>query len=249
MLANRLKLNDDKTELIVFSTRCNNNISESIRIKIGDAVIEPCPIVRDLGVFLDEHLSMESHVSKLRQCAYQQLRMVGRIRPCLTVDATKSLMRNLVLTRLDYCNALLTGIPAYLSKKLQLVQNNAARIVYRLRKYDHISPALISLHWLPMKFRPQYKLCLLTFKCVKGSGPIYLSNLLNLKEATRSLRSSRDSMLLQLPRTSSRLGERAFSVAAPTIWNSLPIELRMEENLESFKKKLKTHFCVIAYED
>ena len=249
MIANRLKLNDDKTELIVFSTRRNEHVVDSIQIRIGDATIIPSPVVRDLGVFLDQHLTMESHVSKLRQSAYLHLRMIGRIRGCLTVDTTKSLMRNMILTRLDYCNALLVDIPASLCHKLQLLQNNAARVVYRLRKYDHVTPALISLHWLPMRFRPLYKLCLLVFKCLKGIAPGYVSSLISLQEAPRSLRSTNDTLLLQVPRSSLKLGERAFSVAAPAIWNSLPLSLRNEENIDNFKKNLKFHFCSLAFQD
>ena len=133
--------------------------------------------------------------------------------------------------------------------KLQLLQNNAARLVYRLRKFDHVTPALISLHWLPVSMRPRYKLCSLVFKCLSGSGPEYLSALLVKQDPQRSLRSAQDTELLVIPRTSSKLGERAFSVAGPRIWNTLPFELRKTADIERFKKDLKNHFFVMAYQD
>lgn len=249
MVRNRLKLNDDKTELIVLSTRRHKDISGSINIKIGDAIINPTETVRNLGVHIDQRLSMETHVNNLRKSCYAQLRMIGRIRPCLTIETTKSLVRNLVLTRLDYCNSLLIDVPAFLVNKLQLVQNSAARLVYRQRKHDHITPALISLHWLPVAMRSRFKLCLLVYKCLRGTGPKYLNELLSLQDSKRSLRSTQDTRLLQIPRSSSKLGQRAFSISGPVVWNTLPLELRKKDSLQAFKKHLKTHFFTLAYQD
>ena len=145
---------------------------------------------------------MEAHVNHVRKTCYAQLRMIGRLRTCLTSTTTHSLVRNLVLTRLDYCNAVLIDIPEFLIHKLQVLQNNAARLVFRLRRYDHASPALISLHWLPVAMRPKYKVCVLVFQCLSGSGPEYLASLLEIQESRLSLRSAQDNLLLVVPRTS-----------------------------------------------
>ena len=190
---------------------------------------------------------MESQFSSIRKSCYAQLRMIGQIRSCLTVKTTETLVRNLVISRLDYCNSLLISIPDYLIHKLQLLQNNAARLVYRLRKYDHITPALISLHWLPITMRPRFKMCLLVFKCFRRSAPDYLFDLLEIQEPQRSLRSGRDTRLLTVPRSSSKLGERAFSISAPMVWNTLPFTLRQIDSVQVFKKELKNHFFVLAY--
>ena len=247
MLENRLKLNDDKTELIVFTPKRFQHLSETLKVTVGDIVINTSSIVRDLGVLLDDRVSMESHVLNLRKQAYFQIRTVAQIRPYINTETAKTLMRSLVLSRLDYCNSLLYGIPKYLLNQLQVVQNTAARIIYRLRRRDHITPALISLHWLPIDMRIRYKILLITFKCLRGIGPIYLASLLSPVETGRSLRSSTEERLV-CPLTRTNSGSRAFSSAAPVLWNALPSTLQNIQELDTFKNELKHHLFVFKYE-
>ena len=118
---------------------------------------------------------------------------------------------------------------------------SAARIVALKRKYDHVTPKLKKLHWLPVKQRIQFKILLLTYKCMNGIGPKYLSNLLVPLAHKRSLRSSGKG-LLRVPRTNQiTYGNRAFYKCAPTLWNALPRDIRDCPTLVSFKSKLKTH--------
>ena len=128
---------------------------------------------------------------------------------------------------IDYCNSLLYGLPAKQLDKIQRVQNTAARIIYRLPKLCHISLMLYSLHWLPVKYRIDLKICLFTFKAIHGLTPSYLSNLVAVKTNSSNLRSSNE-CLLSMPKkiTKKTLGDRAFQVAAPRLWNNLPATVR-----------------------
>ena len=124
---------------------------------------------------------------------------------------------SLVTSRLDYCNGLLCGITDELLCRLQKVQNNAARVVSGSKKYDHITPVLKDLHWLPIRKRIEFKILLLTFKCMQGIAPLYLRELLVKQANTRTLRSNTKN-LLQIPLTNlKRFGDRAFCAYAPRL--------------------------------
>src|SRR4029434_5070092 len=123
---------------------------------------------------------------------------------------------------------------------LQYIQNSAARILMKVWKYEHITPILHSLHWLPVAFRIDYKVLILTYTCINGHAPPYLQELITPQTSTCTLRSSHSS-LLRVPKTKLRtLGDRAFCSAAPRLWNSLPDHLRATQTLDSFKAGLKT---------
>ncbi len=140
-------------------------------------------------------------------------------------------------SRLDYCNALLGSCPASSIIKLQIVQNAAARVLTRSRKYDHITPILQSLHWLPIKFRINYKILLLAYKALNDLGPAYLTNLLSRYNLTRSLR-SQNSGLLVVPRIAkSTKGGRTFSYLAPKLCNSLPDNVWGSDTFSLFKSR------------
>ncbi len=171
---------------------------------------------------------------------YYQLHCIGRIRRYLDKESTKRLVHALVLSRLDGCNSLLYGLPLLLGK-LQRVQNACARVILRRGKYEHVTPMLMELHWLPIDRRVQFKILVLTFKCLHGLAPQYLSELVVTYNPARNLRSA-DRLLLEQPRVRTKVGERAFSHAAPSLWNRLPLSVRQCTSVEQFKGTLKTHF-------
>ena len=145
-------------------------------------------------------------------------------------------------------NAIPFGLPKDQIQRLQLKQNTAARLVTRTKPSEHISPVLFDLHWLPVNFRIQYKLMLLTYRVVNGIAPPYIYELLDFYNPTRpGLRSANKTLLVQ-PKSTRSWGDRAFSVAAPRIWNSLPNFIRCCSSIESFKSLLKKHFFELAYE-
>ena len=170
------------------------------------------------------------------------LHNIKKIRKFLSADFTAMLIHAFISCRLDYCNSLYYGLPACQIVKLQRVQNAAAKLVYRQPRFAHVTPLLHDLHWLPVKFRIDFKVLSLTYKSIHGQAPQYLSDLIKIKEQSRyNLRSSSE-LRLALPATKflSTLGSRSFTAAAPHLWNSLPIDIRNSPSHESFKAKLKT---------
>ena len=248
MTNNKLKLNNDKTEIMLFGTKsslADVNITSlevaGTRVHVSDGP------VRNLGVLLDNSLSMSSQVNRMVQSACFHLRNIGQVRNKLTESSTKSLVQSLVISRLDYGNSLLCGLPIDLVTKLQLVQNKAARLITLTKKRDHITPVLCRLHWLPVDVRINFKVLLIVYKAMHGLAPQYIRELLNEYQPTRQLRSSCHSML-QIPKTKTvRYGDRAFFAYAPKIWNMLPLYIRQSDTISCFKSRLKTHYFKLKY--
>ena len=247
----RLQINKEKTELIWFGTGCNlQKLSSSdITLTVGDSTIQPTECVRDLGVLLDSELNLQRHIAKVTSVGFYHLRRLKQLRTVLGENITKQLVCSLILSRIDYCNTVLAGLPANTIAPLQRLQNAAARIVFRLGPHDHISTSLQQLHWLPVSFRIKYKLCLLMHLIHTNQSPLYLSELVtpvSNRSGRTSLRSSSTAAHL-IPRTKLKFGERAFAVAGPVTWNSLPDYLHRLSDTPAFKRQLKTFFYCQAF--
>ena len=175
------------------------------------------------------------------------IRSIAKIRKCLTTAACKTIVHALVMSRVDYGNALLFGLPEMQLHKLQMIQNSAARLVTGTHRRDHITPVLFKLHWLPVRYRIEFKLLVLVYQAVHHLGPAYLTSLVTPYAPTRSLRSAAHRSLT-IPRYNlERYGRRAFSVAGPSLWNNLPVTIREAGTLTTFKSTLKTHLFRIAF--
>ena len=242
MSRNKLKLNHDKSELLVLRSHLTSQpIIPSLCI--AGSVISPAKEVRNLGCVFDQRLSMSAQINQLTRSCFHHLRRIGSIRRLLTPEAAAALIHSLVTSKLDLGNAVLFGLPDTSLQQLQRVQNTAARIVSLTRKYEHISPVLKRLHWLPVKKRVEFKIILLTYKALHGMTPEYIRDLLSAYVPSRELRSS-NHHLLTIPKTRLKsYGNRAFSAAAPLLWNSLPQSMRSPDitSLSVFKKRLKHH--------
>lgn len=190
---------------------------------------------------------MKPHVDSIMKSCYVQMRNLSKIRKYLTEEAAKSLTHAFVSSRLDMMNSILYNIPDNLLNKLQLIQNNAARIVKKANRYCHITPLLQDLHWLPIKFRIQFKLLLSVFKSIHGEGLAYLASMLEEYRPSRRLRSA-DQSRLREPLIHKKYGERAFSVAGPKLWNALRDDIKKAETVCTFKSKLKTFLFQKAYQ-
>ena len=198
------------------------------------------PVITNLGVKMDPQLTFHPHIKHLVKTSFFHLKNIARLRPTLTLPDAEKLVHAFISSRLDYCNALLIGTPGKSIQRLQYIQNSAARVLMRVRKYDHITPILHSLHWLPVSSRIEFKVCLLTHQCIHGNAPSYLKELIEPPTSTRSLRSG-DNNSLKTKKTKLRtMGDRAFCSAAPLLWNALPDHLRAPQSVDAFKRGLKT---------
>jgi hypothetical protein len=247
MNQNKLKLNDEKTEYLILTTPRQKDKITKKSLTIGLSEISPSETAKNLGVVLDNHLTMDKQVQAICKNSNFHLRNIGKISKYLTPDSTAKVIHAFISSRLDYNNSLLYGIPKSKIQRLQRIQNSAARIITKCKKSDHISPHLQRLHWLPLQQRIKFKILTLTFRCLHGMAPSYLSSLLHPHKPTRSLRSA-SAMSLSVPKTRLKgYGDRAFSKAAPLLWNKLPIDLKSASTLESFKDGLKTHLYKEAF--
>ena len=247
MTENKLLLNDTKTEFLAICAPWYRDRVEVKNLSVGESQVASVPGARNLGVFMDQSLNMDTHIQRLCGVSVAQLRHIADVRHCLTQDAAEKLVHAFITSRLDYCNALFLGVSAGSLQKLQRLQNMAARVLTRTRRCQHITPVLHQLHWLPVQYRVQYKTMLLTYRALHGLAPQYLTDLLPAATAGRTLRSSSQNNLL-VPRTKLKTyGDRAFSVAAPRLWNALPPKLKESETVAAFKRALKTYYFSLAY--
>jgi hypothetical protein len=247
----RLQLNALKTELQWFGSRCNLRkiAAADLGLTVGDDIIKPVSLVRDLGVYLDDELSMKQHINRVVSSCFFQLRKLRQIRRSAGEEVTKRLVTALVLSRLDYCNAALAGLPQSTLRPLQRVQNAAARLVSNCNQREHITPVLKSLHWLPVKQRIIYKLCLIMHLIHIGHSPAYLRSIVQLTStsAARPGLRSADKLSYRKPTLQTVFGERSFSYAGPAAWNSLPYHIKSNTNTTLFKTQLKTFLFLSAY--
>ena len=179
---------------------------------------------------------MASQVASVCRSAYYHLFRIANIRASLTIVAFKTLVHALVISRLDYGNALLYGITDRLLHRLEMIQHSAARMIMCIKRHDRqrITAVLRRLHWLPVKWRINYKIVVLVFRALHGLAPAYVSTLITPYEPRRALRST-GSALLCVPRHNlERYGRRSFSCAGPVLWNSLPEGMRLADSLNSF---------------
>mgnify|MGYP001552403918 CR=1 FL=1 len=248
MCRNNLKLNDNKTEFVALGSKSQLSKLGDVSVRIGGEVINASQSARNIGVIFDSTVEMVAQVHQVTKSCYLHLRAISKIRKYLTTDAAEKLVHAFVTSRLDCNNSVLYGTAEYLMDKLQLIQNNAARVITQKKKHDHITSTLMSLHWLPVRYRIQYKVLLLAYKSQNNKAPVYLSDLLEPYVPSRSLRSDQQHRLVQPKARTKKYGDRALSTCAPKLWNDLPYSIKCAETVECFKTQLKTHLFKMAYD-
>lgn len=240
---NKLKFNSEKTELFIAGSQYGCQKLPLIRLRVGENLIEPSSHIKNLGVIFDTQMNMTKQINSIISSGYFQLRNIRRIGRYLNQDTKHHVVRSLILSKLDYGNALIYGSNMKDIRRLQTLQNRSAKFIFSAGRLESPKPLLDTLHWLPIDTRIKYKLCLYVFKCLHDHAPVYLNQCLHFKPRPSgpTTRSSSDRSLLLVPLSKKRIGDKAFTSAGPTLWNSLPRHLRELDNINAFKKMLKTY--------
>ena len=250
MNKNRLKMNPDKTEFITFGSHQlqQRNCISNINV-LGTSVLKAL-FVRFLGVWLDQFMKFNIHINKKCAVARANLIKIARIRKFLDQKSCEVLVLSLVMSHLDYCNAILYGVNDTLLKKFQVIQNSAAKLTLQWKRQDSSTEALKKLHWLPIKARIEFKILLIVYKFFNGKTPVYINNLLEVCKTNGYSLRNKDWTTLKVPYVSKEShASRSFSVCAPKLWNKLPQHIRIALDLETFKRKLKTHLFKQYFEN
>ena len=245
MVQNKLKVNYEKTKAVIFHPpRAAIEIEQNMTIKMDNYKISIAQELKSLGVILDSKMKMNKHVNRTTSTAYYHLSKISKVRKQFNRSTTETFVNTFITSRLDYCNSLICSLPNKLLQKLQRVQNSAAKLIMLKKKRDHVTPLLKELHWLPIKYRSEFKILVITWKILHSSAPENIVNLITQYKPLRNLRSSNENFLIRssIPRNCS--GHRAFSNLSPFLWNGIPSAIRKIHSLSEFKSKLKSHFFI-----
>ncbi len=239
MKEHHLQLNLGKTELLVFPA--TPNLQHDFTIQLGSSTKTPSSLVRNLGVIFDDLLTFKEHIAKIARSCRFAIHNIRKIRPFLRQHTAQLLVQALVISRLDYCNAFLAGLPSCTIKALQMIQNAVARLVFCEPKRAHVRPLLISLHWLPVAARIKFKTPMLAYRTATGSAPAYFHSFMTIYIPSRSLRSESERRLVVPSQRGTKSLSRTFSFTVPGWWNELPTLIWNAECLTIFNRHLKTH--------
>ena len=246
MLTNKLKLNPDKTEFLIGNERQRSKYLSMFPIELLGVETYPAKSAHNLGVIFDKNFNFRSHISAICSSCIYHIQDLRCIRRHLALDSAKLLANALVSSCLDYCNSLLSGIAETDLTKLQRVFNRLTHVVTKSPPFTRSIPLLRSLHWLPVKYRVHFKICLLTYKALHEEQPIYLRSFIAISLPSHSLRSNRG-ITLSIPRIKTNTGARAFSSCAPSLWNNLPLSVRSATSVATFRRRLKTSLFDLAF--
>ena len=251
MSSRYLKLNENKTEIILFGSSKNLDIIKNnykTSMIINKTEIKFRKIVKNIGGTLDENLRMNEHINKIVKSCNLYLSQIRSIRSFLTFESVKMVTHSIIVSRIDFLNSLMINLPSYQIHKLQRVQNRAVRLIFKLPQHVPITGYLQSLHWLPVKARLEYKSIMITHKLILFNEPAYLKDMISFKEKnTIDLRSNHLHLMLEKPSCSKRSDE-LFDVYTPKIYNQLPISIRNCSSIITFKNNLKTFLYNKYYE-
>ena len=237
MKAHYLQLNPGKTEILVFGSPA---VLQELSIRgvfiDSKTCVRLSPVAKNLGFRLDNQLSFKEQIKQLKSSCYLKLRDLAKMKSFLTTKQMNTLVQAVIISCLDYCNGLYYGCSSTVITQLQNIQNRACRLIFGLKRKDSVQDKIKELHWLKVRERIEFKLCLLAFKAVNGIGPSYLSDIITFVNDSSRRRSS-----LHIPVRAQNSHPHAFQTVAPKLWNQLPISISSCNEINLFKKMLKTH--------
>ena len=242
MALNHLKLNDTKTEIIVFgSQKFKQQVTLQGTFLQSGECIRFADSVKYLGCVFDSFLSLDNQLQKITSVSYLHLRKISSIRNKVSKPNLEALVHAFISSQLDYCNILYVNLPKKSLNRLQKLQNAAIRIIFNVRSRHPVSSFYAQLHWLNVEQRVIFKCLLLVFKTIHGQAPITMNNMISVR--------NNDNLLLQdMYYNNSKLGKRAFIYYASRYWNILPLAIRRASTVAYFKTSLKSYLLMNIYE-
>ena len=235
-----LRLNPDKTKILVIAPP---SVKKDILISgifLNGTCIRFVDSAKDLGVIIDTELAFDNQINKIVKSCFMMIRKLSSIKQFLSMMQLKSLVCTKIFSQLDYCNLLYYGLNSSSLMKLQRVQNAAARLI-RSKESISLNDVFTKCHWLRVRERILFKLLLTVHKCINNKAPDSVCALLEYGESDRTKK-------LQERKSKSKYGDRAFSHAGPKVWNHLPMNIRIQEDTEKFKKMIKTHLMLHGHQ-
>ena len=236
--SNSLLINPGKTKFLVFGTKAALARITIPPVSFLGKELIPVSFAKDLGVRLDCCLSFTDHVENLTSNLMRSLCQINRVKHLFDKKTLLSIINSLVFSKLFYCSTVWAGTFQGNIKKLQLVQNFAARIVSGKRKFDHISSTIKDLGWLTVKNMLLYRDAQMAYKIMNGSVPSYLSGLLTRRSSIHCL-NTRNRQDLNIPKCRTSLAQRSFRYRAAKLWNTIPSKVKHSPTLNSFKRSIK----------
>ena len=245
--ANQLLINPGKTKFLLIGTRqLMQTIPPDISLNLLGETITPVSSAKDLGVFLDSHLTYDFHITKLVSSCMSTLCQINRVKDSFDSDTLSLVIEALVISKLLYCSSVWSNTSSVNLKKLQAVQNFACRIITNTKKYDHITSVLQKLGWLPIEQLLLFKDTIMAYKGINNLAPNYLCNKFRKRSELHD-HPMRHQDLLNTPFYRTAAGQRTFQYRGTKLWNNLESELKNIPTISSFKKKLKFKFLETFY--
>ena len=235
---NDMVVNEEKTTAIcIRSARKASGTDHNLRLVINNQNVATTEDEKLLGVHLDSSLSWNNHIKHVKKTVQNRLNLLKYLKSYLPLQARIMYYNAYVLPHFDYCSVVWSNTSGNKINELFKLQKRAARMILN-KKYDTPSSALFSeLQWLPLPSRFKFNVCIEVYKALNNLSPGYMADMFST--TPRNLRSSTTNKVF-VPRAS----KKSFAFYGATLWNSLSNDVRSQDSLDHFRRKLKEHLIM-----